>query len=233
MTLLAILWLYGLLFFIFYRNFTVKSSNSIFFMYINHVAFAGSYPRESLCPSDGKPEYAFIGRSNVGKSSLINMLVDRKNIAHTSGTPGKTQHINYYLVNNEWYLVDLPGYGYARISKSKRREWEQMIRGYLKKRMTLQCTFVLIDANVPPQQIDIEFINSLGEEHIPFMIVYTKTDRLKPHEVDDNIEKIQKALLEHWNILPQQFITSANTRLGAEPILELIGEVNQQYFNAL
>jgi GTP-binding protein len=202
-------------------------------MEIKHVAFAGSYPRESLCPNDGKPEYAFIGRSNVGKSSLINMLVDRKNIAHTSRTPGKTQHLNYYLVNGEWYLVDLPGYGYARISKSKRKAWEQMIRSYLKRRMALQCTFVLIDANIPPQPIDIDFINSLGEEHVPFVIAYTKTDRLKPQEVNPHIEIIQNKLLEHWNELPQQFITSAEKRQGKDDILQFIDSINQQYFNLL
>ena len=202
-------------------------------MEIKHVAFAGSYPQESLCPQDGKPEYAFIGRSNVGKSSLINMLVDRKNLAHTSRTPGKTQMINYYLVNGEWYLVDLPGYGYARISKKKRREWEQMIRGYLKKRMTLQCTFVLIDSNISPQKIDIDFVNMLGEEHIPFVLGYTKADRLKPEELDNNITLFQEALLEHWNDLPQQIITSANSRRGKDEIFSLIDDVNEQYLNML
>jgi len=199
-------------------------------MEIKQVAFAGSYPKESLCPKDGKPEYAFIGRSNVGKSSLINMLVDRKNLAHTSGKPGKTQLINYYLVNGEWYLVDLPGYGYAKISKSKRREWQQMIRSYLKHRMTLQCTFSLIDANIPPQDKDIEFINGLGEEHVPFVIAYTKTDRMKPEILDKNIEAIQQALLEYWNELPQQFITSANSKTGRKAILEFIESVNKSYF---
>lgn len=202
-------------------------------MEIKQVAFAGSYPKESLCPKDGKPEYAFIGRSNVGKSSLINMLVERKNLAHTSGKPGKTQLINYYLVNGEWYLVDLPGYGYARISKSKRREWQQMIRTYLKHRMTLQCTFSLIDANIPPQEKDIEFINGLGEEHVPFVLAYTKTDRMKPEQLDENIEAIRQALLAYWNELPQQFITSADKKIGRAEILDFIESVNKSYFARL
>ena len=202
-------------------------------MDIKHTAFAGSYPSVPQCPTDGKPEYAFIGRSNVGKSSLVNMLTGRKNIAHISRTPGKTQLINYYLVNGEWYLVDLPGYGYARISKSKRREWRRMIEGYLQKRQTLQCAFILLDANVPPQQIDIDFINWLGKAAIPFVIVYTKTDRLKPEELEANVREIQQALLEHWNELPQQFITSAVKNEGQEGILQFISEVNTHYFNTL
>lgn len=201
-------------------------------MDVKHTAFAGSYPSESQCPADGKPEYAFIGRSNVGKSSLINLLAGRKNIAHISRTPGKTQLINYFLVNGEWYLVDLPGYGYARISKRKRQEWRRMIEGYLQKRFTLQCAFVLVDANVPPQQLDIGFINWLGEARIPFVIVYTKTDRLKPEELETNIGLIRKALLEHWNELPRQFVTSSVGGQGKEDILQFIREVNEQFFNA-
>ena len=202
-------------------------------MEAKHTSFAGSFPSESQCPAGEKPEYAFIGRSNVGKSSLINMLTGRKNIAHTSRTPGKTQLINYYLVNGEWYLVDLPGYGYARISKTKRRQWRKMIEGYLQKRLTLQCAFVLIDANIPPQEKDISFINWLGESRIPFVIVYTKTDRLKPPEVEENIKKIQEALLQHWQELPRQFITSSIKGEGREEILQFINEVNEQYFKAL
>lgn len=201
-------------------------------MDVKHTAFAGSYPSEAQCPADGKPEYAFIGRSNVGKSSLINLLAGRKNIAHISRTPGKTQLINYFLVNGEWYLVDLPGYGYARISKRKRQEWRRMIEGYLQKRFTLQCAFLLVDANVPPQQLDIGFINWLGEARIPFVIVYTKTDRLKPEELETNIGLIRKALLEHWNELPRQFITSSAGGQGKEDILQFIREVNEQFFNA-
>ena len=200
-------------------------------MDVHNTAFAGSYPTESQCPADGKPEYAFIGRSNVGKSSLVNMLTGRKNIAHTSRTPGKTQLINFFLADGRWYLVDLPGYGYARISKRKRREWRRMIEGYLQKRQSLQCAFILVDANVPPQQIDIEFINWLGEARIPFVIVYTKTDRLKPEELESNISAIQQALLQYWQELPQQFITSSVKGEGRDEILQFINEVNERYFN--
>ena len=200
-------------------------------MDIHQTAFAGSYPSEAQCPTDGKPEYAFIGRSNVGKSSLINMLTGRKNIAHTSRTPGKTQLINYFLADGQWYLVDLPGYGYARISKRKRQEWRRMIEGYLQKRQTLQCAFILVDANIPPQQNDIDFINWLGESRIPFVIVFTKTDRLKPQDLEKNIDAIRQALHQFWNELPQQFITSSNKSMGREEILKFIGEVNEQYFN--
>ena len=200
-------------------------------MDVHNTAFAGSYPTESQCPADGKPEYAFIGRSNVGKSSLVNMLTGRKNIAHTSRTPGKTQLINFFLADGRWYLVDLPGYGYARISKRKRREWRRMIEGYLQKRQALQCAFILVDANVPPQQIDIEFINWLGEARIPFVIVYTKTDRLKPEELESNISAIQQALLQYWQELPQQFITSSVKGEGRDEILQFINEVNERYFN--
>jgi len=197
-------------------------------MKINHVAFAGSYPTETQCPQDGKPEFAFIGRSNVGKSSLINMLCGRKEIAHTSKKPGKTQLINYFLVDSNWYLVDLPGYGYAKISKKKRREWEKMIQDYLVKRTALQCAFVLIDAKIPPQPIDIEFINWLGEMRIPFVIVYTKTDRPKKKQLEANIQAFQQALKEHWAELPQQFLTSARERTGKEEILSFIKEVNDR-----
>lgn len=200
-------------------------------MDIHQTAFAGSYPSEAQCPTDGKPEYAFIGRSNVGKSSLINMLTGRKNIAHTSRTPGKTQLINYFLADGQWYLVDLPGYGYARISKRKRQEWRRMIEGYLQKRQTLQCAFILVDANIPPQQNDIDFINWLGESRIPFVIVFTKTDRLKPQDLEKNIDAIRQALFQFWNELPQQFVTSSNKSVGREEILKFIGEVNEQYFN--
>ncbi|MCB0593567.1 MAG: YihA family ribosome biogenesis GTP-binding protein [Lewinellaceae bacterium] len=200
-------------------------------MDVHNTAFAGSYPTESQCPADGKPEYAFIGRSNVGKSSLVNMLTGRKNIAHTSRTPGKTQLINFFLADGQWYLVDLPGYGYARISKRKRREWRRMIEGYLQKRQALQCAFILVDANVPPQQNDIEFINWLGEARIPFVIVYTKTDRLKPEELESNISAIQQALLQYWQELPQQFITSSVKGEGRDEILQFINEVNERYFN--
>ena len=146
---------------------------------MQEVRYVGSYPSISSCPKDERPEYAFIGRSNVGKSSLINMLLGRRALARVSKTPGKTQHLNFYMVDGAWYVVDLPGYGYARISKKKRHEWEKIIEGYLQKRRTLQCAFVLVDACVKPQLIDVEFINWMGKARIPFVIVYTKTDKLK------------------------------------------------------
>ncbi len=197
-------------------------------MEVKSAEYKGSFPSETLAPRDGLPEYAFIGRSNVGKSSLINMLCQRKDLAHTSGKPGKTQALNYYLINAAWYLVDLPGYGYAKISKTKRRQWERMIQGYLSNRATMQCAFVLIDANVLPQANDIEFINQLGEMQIPFVICYTKTDRLKEEERQHNIEAFQQALLEYWNELPQQFVTSSNRGWGREEILAFIDGVNRQ-----
>ncbi len=199
-------------------------------MEIKHVAFAGSYPKESLCPQDGKPEYAFIGRSNVGKSSLVNMLCGRKQIAKISSKPGKTQLLNFFLIDGEWYIVDLPGYGYAKISKKKRKEWQGMIRSYLKTRYTLQSAFVLIDSNIPPQQNDIDFMNQLGEERIPFAIVYTKADRVRPQQLEENLEAIRTAILEYWEELPPEFITSSNTGRGKADLLAYIGQINQQYF---
>ncbi|MEN0005519.1 MAG: ribosome biogenesis GTP-binding protein YihA/YsxC [Bacteroidota bacterium] len=202
-------------------------------MEVKTAYYVGSFPRLSQCPKDGKPEYAFIGRSNVGKSSLINLLTNQSGLARTSNKPGKTQHINYYVINGAWYLVDLPGYGYAKISKTKRRAWEQMIHNYLQRSPHLQCIFILLDANIPPQQIDIEFINWMGKARLPFVIVYTKTDRLKPEQIEANVERIQQALLEHWESLPQQFITSATKKKGREEVLQLIAEVNDQVMENL
>ncbi len=195
-------------------------------MEVHQIAFAGSYPAESQCPKDEKPEYAFIGRSNVGKSSLINMLTGRKELARTSKKPGKTQLLNFFLVDGSWYLVDLPGYGYAKISKRKRREWEKMIQGYLVKRATLQCAFVLIDGNIPPQKIDIEFVNWLGEMRVPFVLVFTKTDRPKPEQLEANIEAFRAALREYWETMPPQFVTSSRSGAGRRELLDFIGEVN-------
>ncbi|MEM6377357.1 MAG: ribosome biogenesis GTP-binding protein YihA/YsxC [Bacteroidota bacterium] len=198
-------------------------------MDLNKVEYRGSFPNVNTCPADTRPEFAFIGRSNVGKSSLINMLTGRKAIAHTSKKPGKTQMINYFLVNMQWHLVDLPGYGYAKISKTTRKKWEKMIQDYLKKRMNLMCTFVLIDANVPPQKIDLDFVNWLGEMHLPFVLVYTKVDKLKPVEIEPNIKRFQDAMLEAWEELPQQFISSANSGKGRQEILEFIETTQKDY----
>ncbi len=191
--------------------------------------YVGSFPSERQCPKDQKPEYAFIGRSNVGKSSLINMLCNRKDLARVSNTPGKTQMLNYYLIDKSWYIVDLPGYGYAKISKRKRHEWEKMIEGYLLHRNTLGCAFVLIDSNIPPQLIDIEFINWMGKMGVPFVIVFTKTDRLKNNEKRKNIDAFNNELLKYWNELPQQFVTSSAKKEGAESILEFVKEVNMAF----
>lgn len=193
------------------------------------VEFVGSYVSVSTCPPDKLPEYAFIGRSNVGKSSLINMLCQRKNLARVSNTPGKTQLINMFTVNNVWQLVDLPGYGFAKVSKKQRAKFENMIEGYLKNRASLQCTFVLIDSRHALQQIDREFIDWLGEHGISFVIVYTKTDKLKPHEVEHNIERIREELLKTWSELPQQFITSSKSKLGRDDVLSFIAEINEMH----
>jgi len=198
-------------------------------MPINTADYSASYPNVQKCPTANIPEYAFIGRSNVGKSSLINMLCERKKLALTSGKPGKTQMINYFIINKEWYLVDLPGYGYAKISKVMRERFRKMIEGYLQRRTTLQCTFLLIDSNLSPQELDIEFINWLGECRIPFAIVYTKADKSKPEEIEANISAFQNTLLETWHELPKQFTTSANKREGREELVEYIEDLNEKF----
>ncbi|MEM1322182.1 MAG: ribosome biogenesis GTP-binding protein YihA/YsxC [Bacteroidota bacterium] len=197
-------------------------------MEIVYANYVGSYPSESQCPKDGKPEYAFIGRSNVGKSSLINMLCGRNELARVSKKPGKTQHINFYDIDNQWYIVDLPGYGYAKISKKKRHEWERMIEGYLLRRQKLACAFVLIDANVPPQDIDVEFINWMGKMQVPYVMVFTKTDRLKPGRAEANIETFRQELLKYWNDLPEYFVSSSREGTGRVELLEFIDSINQQ-----
>lgn len=197
-------------------------------MEIVTAEFKGSFPNFAQGPKEEAPEFAFIGRSNVGKSSLINMLCGKKELAHTSQKPGKTQLLNYYLINQKWFIVDLPGYGYAKISKGKRKEWQKMIQDYLVRRPTLCCAFVLVDSNIPPQTVDVDFINWLGEMHVPFVLVYTKTDRLKPQELEANLEAIQNKLLEYWNELPQQFSTASNKGIGKEEILEFIGGLAAQ-----
>ena len=198
-------------------------------MEIKEVEFIGSFERESQCPQDMVPEYAFIGRSNVGKSSLINMLCNRKGLAKVSNTPGKTQTINFFRVDCSWHLVDLPGYGYAKISKKMRRKWEDMIERYLITRPQLQVIFVLLDSRHDLQSIDLEFINWLGDRRVPFVIVYTKIDKLKKSNVNQNVENIQQGLLKYWNTLPQQFITSSEKKEGGEEILGFIGELNNNF----
>lgn len=196
-------------------------------MDIKTAEFTLSSPRVSMCPNDNKPEYAFIGRSNVGKSSLINMLCRNKKLAKTSSTPGKTLLINHFLINREWYLVDLPGYGFAKRSKTEVAKLDQMIRGYLLQREQLVNVFVLIDIRLEAQKIDLEFINWLGQSSIPFAIVFTKADKLSTQKVNQQVEAYKQVLLEAWEELPPYFVTSAEKRLGREEVLDYIGEINQ------
>ncbi len=200
---------------------------------IKESMFVGSFVSERQCPGDRKPEYAFIGRSNVGKSSLINMLCGRRDLAKVSNKPGKTQTLNYYLIDKSWYIVDLPGYGYAKISKKKRYEWEKMIEGYMLKRQTLGCAFTLIDLNVPPQQIDIEFMNWMGKMRIPFVIVYTKTDKMGISKRNKQLQMFRDEMHKYWNELPQEFITSSEKKTGQEEILDFINELNTQFYGTI
>ena len=192
---------------------------------INHTKYLGSFPTLAKCPKPEKPEFAFIGRSNVGKSSLINLLCNNSKLAHVSKKPGKTESINFFEADGSWLLVDLPGYGYAVRSKGMKKSFKDMIYSYIEKRISLACTFVLIDINVPPQKNDIDFLNWLGENSIPFVIVYTKTDRMSKSQLQNSVEIIRAALLEHWNELPQQFFTSAEKKTGKEEIIALIQEI--------
>lgn len=196
-------------------------------MTIKSAQFAISSPNYRKCPQDGRPEYAFIGRSNVGKSSLINMLTGVKGLAKTSGRPGKTQLINHFLINNEWYLVDLPGYGYARTSKSSREAWGTMIRDYFLHREQLTNTYVLIDSRIPPQRIDLEFLEFLGTHGVPLTIVFTKTDKEKQREVAANIKLMKQALSEQWEPLPPMLLTSSLTGYGRDVLLDQIEAINQ------
>ncbi len=191
-------------------------------MEIRTAHFVMSNTDVRRCPPADKPEYAFIGRSNVGKSSLINMLVKNRKLAKTSQTPGKTRHINHFLINESWYLVDLPGYGYARVSKSTHGKFQQYIVDYIKKRENLYCLFVLIDSRHEPQKIDIEFITWLGENRIPFALVFTKADKLGKNKLEANIEHYKKELLKDWEQLPPVLVSSAETGSGREEILDFI-----------
>ncbi len=196
-------------------------------MEIKQAKFVVSNSSVDKCPKPDKPEYAFIGRSNVGKSSLINMLVNSKSLAKTSSRPGKTQLINHFIINETWYLVDLPGYGYAQAPKTERKKWERFIRQYILKRTNLYCLFVLIDIRHEPQPADLEFIEWLGENQVPFAIIFTKIDKLKPEEVDPNVQKYKETLLEKWNELPEIFLSSADSFIGKEEILGFIDKVNK------
>lgn len=196
-------------------------------MEIKTAEFTLSSPRVSMCPDDTKPEYAFIGRSNVGKSSLINMLARNKKLAKTSQTPGKTLLINHFIINREWYLVDLPGYGFAKRSKTEIARLDQMIRGYILERRQLVNVFVLVDVRLEPQAIDLEFINWLGMSGIPFAIVFTKADKLTAAKVRDSVERYRQTLLETWEEMPPHFVTSAEKRQGRDELLDYIDQINK------
>lgn len=196
-------------------------------MEIKSAEFTLSSPMVTMCPQDNKPEYAFIGRSNVGKSSLINMLCRNKKLAKTSQTPGKTLLINHFLINREWYLVDLPGYGFAKRSKNELVKLEQMINGYILQREQMVNVFVLVDVRLEPQKIDLQFIEWLGQSSVPFAIVFTKADKLTQNKVGQNVEAYKKVLLETWEELPPYFITSSESRQGREQILDYIDQINR------
>ena len=196
-------------------------------MEIKKAEFTLSAPMESMCPKDNKPEYAFIGRSNVGKSSLINMLTNNKKLAKTSATPGKTLLINHFIINNEWYLVDLPGYGFAKRSKKEVARLEQMISGYILQREQLVNVFLLVDIRLEPQKIDLEFIQWLGDSSVPFAIVFTKADKLSASKATQQVEAYKKVLLETWEELPTIFVTSAEKRQGRDEVLDYIDQINK------
>ena len=198
-------------------------------MVIKSAEFTVSNTKVSKLPPCFLPEYAFIGRSNVGKSSLINMLTGVKGLAKTSQKPGKTQLINHFLINKDWYLVDLPGYGYARSSKSNRLEWAKFIKNYLEKRESLQCVFVLIDSRLETQKIDIEFCCYLGERGIPFILIFTKADKNGVTKSQQNMALFRKELLKHFEDIPKMLLTSAETKFGKDQVLEFIAEVNQHF----
>jgi len=196
-------------------------------MIIKKAEFVISNTDPAKCPQDRRPEYAFIGRSNVGKSSLINMLTGRKGLAMTSSTPGKTQLINHFLINDEWYIVDLPGYGYAQRGKKGREKIQEIIDAYLNEREAMTCLFLLLDCRHEPQKIDLEFITRLGEAEIPFAIVFTKIDKISSSKLKENIEKYKAKLLETWEELPPVFITSSEHKTGREEILNYIKGINR------
>lgn len=196
-------------------------------MEIKQATFVVSNTQVAKCPTHKLPEYAFIGRSNVGKSSLINMLTNHKGLAKTSSKPGKTQLINHFLINKEWYLVDLPGYGYAKVSKQSKKTFQQFITNYFKKRRELVSAFVLVDIRHEPQKIDLEFMQWLGENAIPFAIVFTKADKLTEKQIQEHVASYSEILLQQWEEMPPYFITSSENRLGKEDLLSYIETINQ------
>jgi len=198
-------------------------------MIIKSATFICSNTKISALPVANMPEYAFIGRSNVGKSSLINMLVNQHGLAKTSQKPGKTQLINHFLVNEKWYIVDLPGYGYAKVSKNSRESWEKFIRNYITKRESLQCVFVLIDSRIPPQKIDIEFCCWMGEIQIPFVLAFTKADKQSTTKTNQTIALFKKELSGWFEEIPPIFITSAEKQAGRDEILNFIEQTNLDF----
>ncbi len=203
-------------------------------MKINSAEFIVSNSEAAKCPKDLLPEYAFIGRSNVGKSSLINMLTNHKNLAKTSGRPGKTQLINHFKINNNWFLVDLPGYGYARVSKKTKSVFQQFITDYFEKRAQLVCAFVLIDIRHEAQNIDLEFMEYMGESEIPFCIVFTKADKISKGKVEAQISAYRKQMIaNNWEEMPEYFVTSSTDGLGKETLLQYIDQINQEMFKNL
>ena len=197
-------------------------------MTITSAEFISSSPSVAHCPKEQLPEYAFIGRSNVGKSSLINMLVERKKLARTSSTPGKTRIINHFRINGEWFLADLPGYGYAKVSKRERESFARMIGQYAQLRTNLVCFFVLVDARIPPQQLDLDFMEWLGDSNLPFVILLTKTDKVNQREKSRNLGLLKEALSEQWEELPLVFETSAVKGTGREEVMGFINETNRK-----
>ena len=202
-------------------------------MKINTAEFIISNSEVSKCPKDFLPEYAFIGRSNVGKSSLINMLTNHKSLAKTSGRPGKTQLINHFKINNNWFLVDLPGYGYAKVSKKTKSVFQQFITDYFEKREQMVCAFVLIDIRHEAQNIDLEFMEYMGESEIPFCIIFTKADKISKTKIDSHIAAYRKQMhANNWEEMPRHFVTSATETTGKEELLSYIDEVNQEVFKS-
>jgi GTP-binding protein len=198
-------------------------------MVINSSVYVISSPDYLQCPKPDRPEYAFIGRSNVGKSSLINMICNNERLAKTSGTPGKTQLINHFNINYEWYIVDLPGYGFAKVSLGNRKKWEKMIEDYLRKRENLMTVFILIDSRHSPQKIDLEFVNKLRDWKVPFCLVFTKADKENQRTVAQNVKAFLDKMRETWQFLPQHFVTSTVKKMGRDKILDLIEEMNKEF----
>ena len=201
-------------------------------MQIKTAEFVVSNQEVAKCPTNKLPEYAFIGRSNVGKSSLINMLTNQKNLAKTSGRPGKTQLINHFLINKEWFLVDLPGYGYARVSKAAKKTFQKFITAYFRERKQLISAFVLVDIRHTPQAVDLGFMQWLGEHGIPFSIIFTKADKLRPKAIEDHVNKYKTILLETWEEFPNYFITSSANYTGKDALLSYIDSINKDLINS-